>query len=83
MLWAPFLMKKLLKNEVYGFCEQCTRALFMREKSTTAAKKRKKKKKKKEGNENCETQTRNNVDPNGHLRLLVISLYRVTSTLCK
>ena len=46
-------MKKLLKSEVYGFCEQCTRALFRREKSTTAAKKRKKKKK--EGNENCET----------------------------
>ena len=38
-------MKKLLKSEVYGFCEQCTRALFMREKSTTAAKKRKKRKK--------------------------------------
>ena len=33
-----------------------------REQSTTAAKK-------KEGNVNCETQTRNNVDPNGHLDL--------------
>ena len=38
-------MKKLLKSEVYGFCKQCTHALFMREKSTTAAKKRKKRKK--------------------------------------
>ena len=75
-------MKKLLKSEVYGSYEQCTRALFMGEKSTTAAKKREKKRKK-EGNENCETQTCNNIDPNGHLRLLVISLYRVTSTLCK
>ena len=33
-----------------------------REQSTTAAKK-------KEGNVNCETETRNNVDPNGHLDL--------------
>ena len=53
------------------------------EKSQQLRLKKEKKKRKKEGNENCETQTRNNIDPNGHLRLLVISLYRVTSTLCK
>ena len=34
-------MKKLLKIEVCEPYEQCTRALFTREKSTTAAKKKK------------------------------------------
>ena len=34
-------MKKLLKIEVSGSYEQCTRALFTGEKSTTAAKKKK------------------------------------------
>ena len=44
MPWNPFLMKKLLKNEVCGTHEQCTGALFTAEKSKHAARKKKKKK---------------------------------------
>ena len=33
-------MKKLLKNVIYGTCEQCTGALFTEEKSIVAAKKK-------------------------------------------
>ena len=46
MPWDPFLMKKLLKNEVCGTHEQCTGALFTAEKSKHAAGKKKKKGKK-------------------------------------
>ena len=57
-------MKKLLKIEVCGSYEQCTRARFTGEKSTTAAKK------KKSGNANA------NVNPNTHL--LIKSFASVT-----
>ena len=48
MLWDPFLMKKLLKSEVCGTCEQCTGALFTAEKSKHADGEKKEKKKRKE-----------------------------------
>ena len=45
MPWDQFLMKKLLKSGVCESYEQCTSALFTREKSTITAGKKKKKKK--------------------------------------
>ena len=46
MPWNPFLMKKLLKSEVYGSRKQCTGALFTGEQSTTATKNKNKKREK-------------------------------------
>ena len=49
MPWDQFLMKKLLKSGVCESYEQCTSALFIREKSTITAGKKKKKRENAQG----------------------------------
>ena len=61
MPWDLFLMKKLLKSEVYRIRELCTGALFTAEKSKHAIG-GKEKKKKKERNANVDPQTRIQMD---------------------
>ena len=48
MLWDPFLMKKLIKTGICGIHEQCTCALFTKDRVNSCSWKEKKKKKKKE-----------------------------------
>ena len=51
-------MKKLLKIEVCGSCEQCMSALYTEEKSTTTAKKKKRE------NAQTENTNMNKLNPN-------------------
>ena len=77
MLWDPFLIKKLLKDVICGTVNSARMHCSQLTKSTIAAEPKKKKKKRK--TQLKKRGRRNNLDPNGHISLVLRSKAAATN----